>query len=67
MPDGLAGSWFWAGEAAGESHTPAAAGAVDGGAYGHRPLVEGIDVAVLTFPCPTCLGETLDPVFLIGR
>lgn len=50
----LAGSWVWAGEAAGESRTPAAAGAVDGGAYGLRPLVGGIDVAVLSFPCSTC-------------
>lgn len=54
MPEELAGSRVWAGEAAGESRTPAPAGVVDGGAYGCRPLVEGIDVAVLSFPCPTC-------------
>ena len=32
MSDGLAQPWFWAGEAAGKSHTLAASRAVDGGA-----------------------------------
>lgn len=47
--DGLTGSWDWAGEVAGENGTPAVAGVVDGGAYGHRFFVEGIDVVTLTF------------------
>ena len=47
---GLLGSGF-AGETAGESRTPAMAGVVDGGAYGRRSLVGGIDVATPTrFP-----------------
>ena len=45
-----------AGETAGESRTPAMAGAVDGGAYGRRSLVGGIDVVALTLPFPTCSG-----------
>ena len=53
MQEKLAGSLVWVGEAAGESRTPVVAGAIDGGAYGRRPLVGGIDVAAAPFPCLT--------------
>ena len=46
----------YAGETAGESRTPVVAGVVDGGAYGRRSLVGGIDVVALTLPFPTCSG-----------
>jgi hypothetical protein len=41
---GLAESLVWVGEAPGEIRTPALAGVVDGGAYGRRYLVGGIDL-----------------------
>ena len=53
MQEELAGSQVWVGEAAGESRTPVVAGAIDGGAYGRRPLVGGIDCAVPPSPCLT--------------
>jgi hypothetical protein len=55
----LTGSWFWvcAGEVAGESRTPAVAGVVDGGAYGRRFLVEGVDVALVTCLPKIFLGK----------
>ena len=56
MQEGLAGSRVWVGEAADESRTPVVAGAIDGGAYGHRPLVGGTDDAAAPFPCLTFFG-----------
>ena len=47
----------YAGETAGESRTPVVAGVVDGGAYGRRPLVGGIDVVAPTLHFLTCSGE----------
>jgi hypothetical protein len=46
----LTGFWLraCACESAGESRAPAVAGGVDGGAYGRRTLVGGIDVAART-------------------
>jgi hypothetical protein len=46
----LAGSWFMAcvGETAGESLAPHEADGIDGGAYGRRTLVGGVDVAAPT-------------------
>lgn len=51
---GLQEGWRWA---AGESRAPAVAGAVGGGAFGHRPFVGGIDAATPSFPCLTSFGE----------
>ena len=45
--DGMAGPWVWYGKTASESRAPTEAEVVNGGAYRHRFLVEGIDVAVL--------------------
>jgi hypothetical protein len=42
-------SWVGAGEAAGESRVLDMSGAVNGGTYGCRYLVEGIDVVALTY------------------
>jgi hypothetical protein len=60
----MAGSWVWDGETAGESRALTEAGVVDGGAYRHRSLIEGIDAAVLPFFSEHALWETLDPVSL---